>query len=157
MAYLELSKKQDGKVKIMIFTEGTVLKPKSSISLYDLANYVPIGNSVDIIKSWQEQGAEIVYCTSRKKEKQVNEIAELLKKYGYAGTKLYFRGVKEKYKNIVQTVMPDFLIEDDCKSIGGSWQMCITYVEASMKNRIKSIVVNEFKGIDRLPTQIMEL
>jgi hypothetical protein len=157
MAYLELSQKKDGNIKIMIFVEGTVLKPKSIFSLYNHTSYIPIGNSVDIIKSWHDQGAEIVYCTSRKRGKQVSDIAELLKKYDFPGTRLYYREAKQRYKDIVQTIIPDFLIEDDCKSIGGKWQMCITYVELPFKSRIKSIIVREFKGIDHLPSKITEL
>lgn len=157
MAYLELSQEHCGKIKMMIFVEGTIFKPKSIFSLYNHRTYIPIGKSADIIKAWHEEGVEIVYCTSRKKEKQVKEIADLLKKYHFFGTKLYYREEKQKYKDIVQTVMPDFLVEDDCKSIGGSWQMCITYVEPSIKSRIKSIVIKEFKGIDHLPKQVSRL
>jgi len=62
----------------MIFVEGTILKPKSWFSLYNHNTYVPIGNAVKIIKAWQQQGANIIYCTSRK-EKQANDIATLLK------------------------------------------------------------------------------
>ena len=63
----------------------------------------------------------------------------------------------KKYKDIIEVVRPDVLIEDDCKSIGGSWQMCITYVQPQIKDTIKSIVVKEFKGIDYLPHIVHEL
>jgi len=53
---------------IMIFTEGTILKPKSWLTLYNHHSYVPIGNAVSIIQSWEQQGANIIYCTSRKKQ-----------------------------------------------------------------------------------------
>jgi len=49
------------------------------------------------------------------------------------------------------------LIEDDCKSIGGAWQMCITKVKPEIKKNIVSIIVPEFKGIDNLPTDIQQL
>ena len=84
-------------------------------------------------------------------------MARLLLKYEFVGSKLYYREKAEKYKNIVETVRPDVLIEDDCKSIGGSWQMGITYVEPQIKNAIQSIVVKEFKGIDHLPHDVQEL
>ncbi|AFV05978.1 hypothetical protein DCF50_p1976 [Dehalobacter sp. CF] len=44
-----------------------------------------------MIKSWKQQGTEIVYLTSRKKEKQVCEIKELLLKNDFQGSMLFYR------------------------------------------------------------------
>ncbi len=140
----------------MIFAEGTVLRPRNWLSMYDHTKYLPIGNCIAIIKGWQEQGADIVYCTSRK-GKQAHGVAGLLKKYGFAGAGLYYRSRGEAYKTIVETLQPNVLIEDDCKSIGGAWQMCITQVTPQIKENITSIVVKEFKGIDALPLDLSEL
>jgi len=140
----------------MIFIEGTIIKPKSWFSLYNHNAYIPIGNAVARIESWQQQGATIIYCTARK-ERQADDIAALLKRYGFPGAFLAAREPKESYKNIVETIQPDILIEDDCKSIGGAWQMCITKVEPEIKENIISIIVPEFKGIDNLPTDIEHL
>lgn len=140
----------------MIFAEGTILKPKSLLSLYNHKTYIPIGNAVSLIQAWYQQNAEILYCTSRKGN-QAEEIAQLLKRYMFAGSKLYYREKKQKYKDIIESVRPDILIEDDCKSIGGSWQMCITHVSPNIKASIKSIIVHEFKGIDHLSSSIMDL
>jgi len=57
----------------------------------------------------------------------------------------------------VETLKPDILIEDDCKSIGGAWQMCITIVKPDIKKNILSIAVPEFRGIDHLPLNIEKL
>lgn len=141
---------------IMLFVEGTILKPKSWLSLYNHNSYIPIGNAVEIIKKWQEQGANIIYCTSRKK-KQADAIATLLKKYSFDGSFLVSRESKERYKDIVEMVKPNILIEDDCKSIGGAWQMCITKVNQEIRKKILSIIVPEFKGIDNLPADIDSL
>ncbi|WP_088225566.1 hypothetical protein [Desulfosporosinus sp. FKB] len=81
----------------MIFAEGTILKPKSLFSLYNHRTYVPIGNVVSLIETWYQQNAKIMFCTSRR-GKQAEEIASLLKNYGFAGSKLYFR--EKKGKNI---------------------------------------------------------
>jgi hypothetical protein len=162
MPFLELSKSQNkdiepiNKIKIMIFTEGTVLGHRNIFQIFNYATYIPIGNCIDKIQAWQQQGAEIIYFTSRKKEKQVNEIASVLKKYHFSGTRLYFREAKQEYKDIIELVVPDILIEDDCKCIGDQWQMCITYVKPEVKIKIKSIVVREFKGIDHLPILISD-
>lgn len=141
---------------IMIFVEGTILKPKSWLSLYNHKSYIPIGNAAKIIAGWREQGANIIYCTSRKK-KYSYDIANLLKNYGFPGAFLAVREKKEKYQDIVETLKPDVLIEDDCKSIGGAWQMCISKVKPEIRESIVSIVVHEFQGIDNLPENIDQL
>lgn len=156
MPYIELANPHPAEIKIMIFAEGTVLKPKSLLSLYNHKTYIPIGNAVSLINEWQRQNADILYCTSRKGE-QAEEIAQLLHHYGFAGSKLYFREKKQTYKDLIERVRPDILIEDDCRSIGGSWQMCITHVAPDIKKSIKSIVIREFKGIDHLSASVRNL
>lgn len=156
MECIELEKEIKTDLTIMIFAEGTILKPKSWFNLYHHNSYIPIGDCVKIIKGWREQGAEIIYCTSRK-AKQAQDIAYLLKQYGLMGTKLYYRSKGEKYKDIIEIIQPSVLIEDDCKSIGGAWQRCITKVAPEIKEKIISIIVNEFKGIDDLPRNISKL
>lgn len=150
-------RKEGNKLRIMVFTEGTVLGPKSFLYHFSHSSYVPIGDSVERLKVWEQQGAEILYITSRKKEKQLWEIKGLLLEYDFPGEYLYYREAGQKYKNIVEEVVPDVLIEDDCRSIGGAWQMCITYVDQEVKDKIKSIVVKEFKGIGDLPHLLSEL
>mgnify|MGYP001016921761 CR=1 FL=1 len=144
-------------ISIMIFTEGTILGPDSLINHFSHASYVPINNSVNKIKSWEEQGAEIMYFTSRKRSRDVENIREILLKYNFPKGQLYYRQIGVKYSYIIEMVKPDILIEDDCRSIGGKWQMCITYVKPEVKAKIKSIVVKEFKGIDHLPRLISDL
>lgn len=156
MPYIELSKPQDCQKIIMIFAEGTILKPKSVMGQCDLKTYIPIGNSIDLIKGWQQQGAEIIYCTSRRKQ-QVREMADLLAQYGFPGTKLYYRSVKQQYKDVVEEALPNILIEDNCRSIGGSQQMCICNVQPQIKDSIKSVPVEEFKGIDHLPRNFSDI
>lgn len=155
MAFIKISD-STGIKKVMLFAEGTILKPKSRFSFNDLNSYIPIGNAVDMIKGWQLQGADIIYCTSRR-GKSAENMAALLLKYEFVGSKFYYREKAQKYKDLVEMVHPDVLIEDDCKSIGGSWQMCITNVEPKIKDTIKSIVVEEFKGIDHLQHDVQKL
>lgn len=156
MKCIELYKAHETIITIMIFCEGTILKPKSLFSIYNHRAYIPIGNCIKKISGWQEQGAEIIYCTSRK-GKQAEGIAELMLQYGIPGTYLYYREKGESYSDIVEKLRPDVLIEDDCKSIGGIWQMCISKVDENIRNQIRSIVVNEFKGIDHLPDDLSSL
>ena len=147
---------KESNITIMIFCEGTILKPKSIFSLYSHKKYLPIGNAVQKINNWWEQGADIVYCTSRRGI-GAEKMSELLKLYGFKGTILYSRERSETYKNIIESIRPNILIEDDCRSIGGSWQMCLTHVSLEVKSSIKSIIVREFKGIDHLPEKLEQL
>ena len=147
----------DKKTTVMIFTEGTVLRPKNALQFFNVASYIPIKNSVNIIKSWVEQSAEIVYCTSRKNLKEVNEVKDIFMKYNFMGSRLYYREKDQEYKDLVELVLPHILIEDDCRSIGGKNQMCITHVDAAVKDKIKSIPVREFEGIDDLPLSLTDL
>lgn len=156
MKKIHLNTKEHADLTIMIFVEGTILKPKTWLSLYSHNSYVPIGNAVNIINSWQQQGANIIYCTSRK-SKHADNIADNLKKHGFSGAYLVARELKESYAELVEAVQPDVLIEDDCKSIGGAWQMCITKVNSELKRKIKSVIVPEFKGIDNLSVNIEHL
>lgn len=80
-----------------------------------------------------------------------------MKNHGFSGAYLVAREPGESYADIVESLEPDILLEDDCKSIGGAWQMCITKVKPELKEKIKHIVVPEFRGIDHLSVNIERL
>ena len=147
----------NSKCLILLFVEGTILRPKSWIHFFNMKEYIPTENSLEKIKGWKEQGADIVYLTSRKDLISVEQVKKILIKYGFVGSFLYYRANQEEYKDIVAHIYPKILIEDDCKSIGGTWQMCITHVEKSLKNEIISVVVKEFGGLSLLPENLNEL
>ncbi len=144
-------------MKLLVFTEGTIIMHKDESSIHNYAEYVPIGNAAEKLNNWRRQGAEILYLTSRTKEKEIDDIKNVLNKYDFSEGHLFFRKGKEMYKDIAEKVMPDILIEDDCESIGGVDNMTITYVKSEIKEKIKSIIVKEFGGIDHLPDNINEL
>lgn len=160
-------------MKILIFTEGTIVMHKTGIglgrkkvvwqveneqpSVHDYSSYVPIKNAPKKIKKWKDLGAEIIYLTSRKNKKEVKDIKKVLEKYNFPKGKLLFRRENEEYKDVAERVMPDILIEDDCESIGGIEEMTITHIKPIIKDKIKSIPVKEFGGIDYLPDTILEL
>ncbi len=145
------------KPTIMIFTEGTILEPKIFIGYFNHKKYVPIKNCVEKIKKWNDQGSRIIYLTSRKTDRSTEAIKNLLIKYGFPGDHLYYRTGNEKYRDVVESIKPDILIEDNCRSIGGKWQMAITHVDKKIRDKIKSIVVHEFEGIDFLPDNLNDL
>jgi hypothetical protein len=148
---------KEAKTTILIFTEGTILGPKRWIEYFFDTKYIPIKNCVSKIRNWERQGADISYLTSRTKKKDVDKIRDILIVNNFPGKYLYFREAAQRYRDIVEEVLPMILIEDDCRSIGGKWQMTITYVRKEIKEKMKSIIVKEFGGIDHLPDNLDEL
>jgi len=67
-------------MKILIFLHGTVIMHESAegktreervrqvlnsdSSVHDYISYIPVDNAVEKLKSWQSQGAEIIYLSS---------------------------------------------------------------------------------------------
>jgi len=160
-------------MKILVFTEGTILMHKNALgrtheeivhqikekeeSVENYESYVPIGDAVKKLNIWKKDGVDILYLTSRKKHTEIEQIRNVLKKYGFPEGQLLFRKEKEEYKDVAERVIPDVLVEDDCESIGGVEEMTITHIKTEIKKKIKSIPVREFGGIDHLPDRISEL
>jgi hypothetical protein len=160
-------------MRILIFTEGTVIMHKTAIghsreeivkqveneqdSVHDYKSYVPVGNAVKKLQNWKNDGAEILYLTSRKKPEEIQQIQNVLKKFKFPDGQLLFRQKDEEYKDVAEKIIPDVLIEDDCESIGGIDEMTITHVKPEIKKKIKSIPIKEFGGIDHLPNKISAL
>lgn len=168
----------------MVFLHGTVIMHKSGVgkfrdeivqqvkaqgeSVRDFGFYVPIGNAVQKLKTWAEQGAEICYLSAltEDKKRRGDEIVgkeglqfdqEILTRFGFSKGKIYHRREGETYSQIAEKIAPDILIEDDCESIGGTEEMTITFMKPEVRWRIRSIVVKEFCGIDHLPDGLTEL
>lgn len=181
-------------MKIMVFTEGTVLMHNSAKnvgreerveqgrlagiqmeekslaynsnsttnteidSVYDYTNYLPVGDAVKKLTTWKNQGVVIYYLTSRRVKKESEAIKNVLKQYNFPDCQnLFFRKQGEEYKDVAERLMPDILIEDDCESIGGEPEITYTHINPQLKEKIKSIVVKEFSGIDYLPDNIIKL
>ncbi len=126
-------------------------------SVLDYENYIPIGRAVRKLRNWENQGGNIIYLSSHQNVSDVKKDKTVLKKYKFPSCRVVFRKNGVKYKDIAEKTMPDIIIEDDCESIGGKKEMTITNVRTAIKNKIKSIVVKEFSGIDNLPDQLDEL
>jgi len=165
-------------MKILVFTEGTVLMHASAKgvsreervrqsqniitrfkvvpgSVRDLENYIPVGNAVEKLKSWKQQGAEIVYLTSRRIKSEIEIIKKILSKNNFPDWQnLYFRKQGENYKDIAERLVPNILIEDDCESIGGEKEMVYPHIKEELKPKIKSVIIKEFEGIDKLPADV---
>ena len=133
--------------RIMIFIEGTTFYTKFPMFLFSKYGYKPIGRAIEIVNGWQKQGYEIYLCSyvCKRRYKYIKRIIDF---YGMKYTEILCREKGEQYREIVERIKPDILIEDDCKSIGGQKEWCITNVREEFKERIHSIIVPEFKGID---------
>lgn len=161
-------------MKILVFTEGTismhltcegltreerVQQSKNRVrSIGDYRHYIPIGNAVEKLQSWKNQGAEIYYLTSRTTPEEIEDIKFVLDKFQYPDSQnLLYRKERGKYKDVAERLMPDILVEDDCESIGGEVEMTYPHIRLDLKEKIKSVVVKEFGGIDHLPNDISRL
>ncbi|MBN2353663.1 MAG: hypothetical protein JXD23_13910 [Spirochaetales bacterium] len=160
-------------MKIMIFTEGTIIMHKSGVgqsreqrvrqvkdgdpSIHDYRSYVPIGDAVTKLLQWKNQGAGIVYLTSRRDEQEVSDIQSVLRRWGFPHGELAHRRAGEEYKDVVVRIPPDVLIEDDCESIGGAEEMTVTHMNPLLKANIISLPVREFGGIDHLENHIFKI
>jgi len=121
------------------------------------SSYVPIGEAVKKLTSWKNQGAEILYLTSRRRSDEIEAVRAVLKRFNFPDGQLLFRLGDEEYKDVAEKIMPDILIEDDCESIGGTEEMTITHVKPEAKTRIISIPIKEFGGIYHLENKISAL
>lgn len=160
-------------MKIMVFLHGTSIMHKSGLgktpkerikqvqgndlSVHKYDEYVPVNKAQEKIWRWHEQGSEIIYLSSHKDKKSVQKDIFVLSKYNFPKGPVLYRKLFESYAKVAERIVPDILIEDDCESIGGKWQMTYPHIDSSLKPKIKSIVVKEFSGIDNLPDNIFEL
>jgi len=160
-------------MKILIFLHGTTIMHRNAAgktreervqqsterkeSVLDYQSYIPIGNAVEKLNNWKRHGIEIIYLSSHESENDVEKDKSVLKKYDFPEGEVLFRKGGESYKDIAEKIIPDILIEDDCESIGGEKEMTITYVKPEVKQKIKSIIVKEFQGIDHLSDDIDSL
>jgi len=160
-------------MKILVFLHGTLIMHKNAegksrkervqqvknkeSSVLDYVSYIPVGNVVEKLKSWQSQGAEILYLSSHETAEDVEKDKSVLEKYDFPKGQIFYRQNGEFYKDIAEKIIPNVLIEDDCESIGGEKEMTITFVKPEIKQRIKSIVVKEFSGIENLPNNLDDL
>ena len=165
-------------MRILIFTEGTLfiggdvahlsrqeriravqeeLAQQTAGRPIDFRAEIPVGNAVEKLHTWKQQGAEIIYLTSRTQPDEIEDIRYVLDKFDFPEGELLFRREGEAYKDVAERVLPDILVEDDCESIGGEVEMTYPHIRLELKARIKSIVVPEAGGIDHLPNDLATL
>jgi hypothetical protein len=155
-------------MRVLVFLQGTVIMHRAAVgrtreervaqsregddpTLSDYADYLPIGNAVLKLRLWEEQGAEIQYLSSHRDPDDLAADVSVLERYGFPHGRVVAREPGESYGDVVGRVLPDILVEDDCESIGGAAQQTYPQIAAELRQRITSIVVPEFGGIDDLP------
>ena len=139
--------------KIMIFIEGTTFYTKPFLYLFSKKGYEPLGKSIIIINDLFDKGNEIYLCSYVRKNRY-SFLKSVMDYYKVNYTQILCRDKGEQYSDLVERVRPDMLIEDDCASIGGEKEWCITNVREDIRTNIKSIIVKEFKGIDHIKEDI---
>jgi hypothetical protein len=162
-------------MKILVFLHGTTIMHRNAKgctreeavqqvtrgdeSVHDWASYIPIGNAVHKLQEWKRQGARICYLSSHKKAEDVEKDKAVLEKHAFPDGPIFYRRSGEEYKDVVERIhpLPDVIVEDDCESIGGETEMVHPNLKSELKDRIKSIVVREFEGIDCVPNTISQL
>lgn len=161
-------------MKILIFLHGTCIMHRNALglsrlqivqqiiedtdeSIADFASYIPIGNVIKKLTTWKNQGAEISYLSSHLTSENVKNDDFVLKKYNFPEGSIFYRQNEEDWNLQIEKVKPDIIIEDDCESIGGKFQMTFPNLKRELQSKITSIVIKEFGGIDHLPDNICEL
>ncbi|HZS79338.1 MAG TPA: hypothetical protein VFA41_22185 [Ktedonobacteraceae bacterium] len=157
-------------MKIAVFLHGTTIMHRSAIgksreervqqvqqkedSIHDYASYVPIGKAPEKLRTWSKQGVEIIYISSHKRPEHVEQDQTVLNTYHFPHGQVVFREYGETYQDVIERILPDILIEDDCESIGGEQEMMYPHLRPEIQARIRAIIVKEFEGIDHLPDDI---
>ena len=125
-------------------------------SIFDYTSYIPIDNAVSKLNKWKNQNGRIFYLTFHKNKKDVKKDRLVLRKFDFPKGRIIYRKKRQEYKDLIERIKPDILVEDDCESIGGEKEMIITHIDSKLKNKIKSVVVKEFEGINHLPDLITD-
>lgn len=154
-------------MKILVFLHGTSIMHASAIgrtrqqrvqqvlerdpSVGDYSSYVPTEGAVAKVRSWAALGASILYLSSHRKSNLLELDKAILRQHGFPEGEVLNRGATGTYAEIVESAMPDVLVEDDCESFGGPKKMAFPKLRPELQARILSIVVPEFGGLEHLP------
>jgi len=142
--------------KILVFTEGTLIREVRD-GHGRMTGGTKLGNASAKLKSWNGQGAQIMYLTSKRTEDEIEAVRRTLKTNGFPKGRLYYRNKGEEYKDVAENALPDVIVESDCAGIGGEREMTYPHIRPDIRRRIVSVVVREFEGIDHLPESLQNL
>ncbi len=143
-------------MKILVFTEGTIIREERDNKSRMVGGW-KIAEAPKKLATWQAQGAQILYLTSRRTALEIEAVRRVLSENRFPEGELFYRREREEYKDVAERLLPDMIVEDDCAGIGGEVEMTYPHIRPDLKSRIKSVVVKEFGGIDHLPDSLTEL
>jgi hypothetical protein len=139
-------------VRILVFTEGTIIDDRARDGQWKL-----FGNAAEKLRAWENNGATIVYLSSKRNSESLERVRRTLREGKAPEGELLYRKGDEDYGDVAAGALPDVIVEDDCRSIGGEAQMTYPKLKPGLKERVRSVVVPEFAGIDHLPEDPREL
>lgn len=133
-------------MRMLVFTEGTVVDDRERSGEWKM-----VGSAARKLRVWDEHGATIAYLSSKRKTESLEKVRKALRDGGAPKGELFFRRDNEHYGQAAERALPDIIVEDDCKSIGGVAEMTYPKLSPELKARVSSVVVPEWGGIDHLP------
>ena len=147
---------------------GDQVLDKSDETIFDFINYIPIGKANEILRYWSKNNNKIIYMSSHRNKNDVKKDIAVLENYAFPSGKVLYRGKFSGYKKLVEKEAPDIIIEDDCKCIAKmiknkcrflpnkavAWlterEMVYPHLPDYLKQKIQSVVLEEFEGIDNM-------
>ena len=120
-------------------------------SVRDFATYVPTPGSEEKLSAWHGHGATIVYLSSHRRPDDIHADEAVVGRHGFPPGPVHARREGEGYGRLVERLALDFLVEDDCESIGGAAQTCAAQLSQESKRSTRCVVLPEFAGLADLP------
>jgi len=114
---IRLVRKSRFRVKILVFTEGTIIR-EARRGDGRMTGGTVLGDAPGKLRNWRGQGAQIEYLTSRRTPDEIQAVRRTLKENRFPKGRLNYRSQGEEYKDVAEKVLPDIIVEDDCAGIG---------------------------------------
>lgn len=143
-------------MRVMIFIEGTTFYTRPLLFLFSKHGYKPIKNAVKTVNALYDKGHEIYLCSYVRKNR-CDFIKSIIDFFGMRYTEIVCRDKGEKYRKIVERLRPDILIDDDCKSIGGLKECCITDVEEEKNDFAFVAIANDIVMVILIHLQFFKI
>ncbi|MBY9001598.1 MAG: hypothetical protein KGD64_11815 [Candidatus Heimdallarchaeota archaeon] len=119
----------DKPITLCIFLHGTIIMHSSGqnvsreervlqvrnndSSIHNYSSYIPIGNAVDKLHIWKKQGVKIIYLSFHRNKIDIQKDNFVLRKFGFPKGKIVYRKKGQEHKELIESIKPDILIEDE--------------------------------------------
>jgi hypothetical protein len=105
---------------------------------------------VERLQVWSREGAQLVYISAHRDAANAAIDDAVLRRHDFPDVRVEARQGEETYADVVAREAPDVLVEDDCESVGEE-EMTYPQLSPDVAERVTSIVVREFEGLEQLP------